>query len=453
LTRGEVPYTIMNRCICRINTVRTRIVLSVLLFTAAGQIALPCAEGKYHFVSPELIYTDEQMTEMELADGIGIKNGYNPFVDQSFWAVKQRNGKMRFYYRSMLHQSFHEGLLSDRSFFGNTVFSISYLKGYTDSPKNPMKNRMKHVAWPRGFKPPFLRLPSDQVEFIPNVYAVSEKELLGFVHIERCARGIMIDPLHPEQVIDRLYAVGLAWSENGGRTWIYCGDIVLPYWDSDGDTLVYSKHESGPAFSNIGGVPYIIATDGTTGIQMLQVYFNEKTDKKSPLYPAAARAPLDSVLMHARKGDVGESFWKKRAFPAWTADAFHELGGRCLPTEPDGWNYDTHSDAAFCRTTGEYLLTINASDYSGYPDTVVYSLLLFSSIDGEEWHLKKTLDTSTDYQPVYSSFISEADDAAIDDHIVGNDFYILYARRPVINGRVDGTHADLYAIGVEAEEN
>ena len=82
------------------------------------------------------------MTVLELANGIGVKNGYNPYVDQSFWAVKQPNGALRFYYRSMLHQSYHQGYIGDRSFFGTVVSKTLYFYEYTTSLKNPMSNPM-----------------------------------------------------------------------------------------------------------------------------------------------------------------------------------------------------------------------------------------------------------------------------------------------------------------------
>lgn len=85
-------------------------------------------------------------------------------------------------------------------------------------------------------------------------------------------------------------------------------------------------------------------------------------------------------------------------------------------------SYDTHSDDAFCMPIGKDLLIINGTDNRRYPDTVVHFQLLSVSVDGEVWHLKRTLDQSTEYAPVYVSFIAEADDAAIDDHFVGSEF-------------------------------
>jgi hypothetical protein len=310
-----------------------------------------------------------------------------------------------------------------------------------------MTNRFAGVQWPNGHPKPLLRQPSDQVEFIPNVYAVSQHELLGLVHCERRSNGLMIDRKDPERILDRLYAVGIAWSSDTGITWTYCGDVVLPCWDRIDDRVILHNGSEHTVMSNIGGIPYII-TGAASAHSMLTLIFNE-TPKKHPFtYPAAARAPLDSVIFYARKGMVRIEHWKKRTSSAWSADPVHGCAARLLSKEPSNVVYDTHSDAAFCTATGRFLMTVNAVDHSWYPDSLLFSLLLFSSPDGETWTQVATLERSAAFQPVYSSFISEDRNASLDDRAVGKEFYILYARRPMRDSRLDYSHPDLYAIKV-----
>ncbi|MBN1758866.1 MAG: hypothetical protein JW863_11140, partial [Chitinispirillaceae bacterium] len=277
--------------------------LPVLLVTAAmtGGITLPVSgDGEYSFGVSECVYTDSQMTAMELANGIGVKNGYNPYIDHPLWAIKRKNGTLRFYYRSVEHQSYHEGNIADRTFFGNVVVNSSYIREYTRSCKNPMRARMAGVVWPKGVKTKRSGIPADQMEFVQNVYALSRTELLGFVHVERRPKKLMIDRRHPHRIPDRLYAIGIARSTDAGITWTYCGDVVLPYWDRIDDTITGADGSRQTIMSNIGGVPYIIVPDGN-GRRMVQIYFNELPGPHDTAYPSAAAAPFDSVIAYARR--------------------------------------------------------------------------------------------------------------------------------------------------------
>ena len=416
------------------------------LSTAPGPVA---SEDRYRFDAPECIHTDSQMTEIELANGIGSRSGYNPYVDHSLWAVRQPGGTRRFYYRSMLHQSYHEGHIADRSFFGNVVAKTLYLREYTDSWKNPMRKRFRGVAWPREVRKPPWGIPTDQMEFVSNVYALSEKELIGFVHAERCVSGLLGDESDPSRILDRLYAIGISRSTNGGRTWTYCGDAVLPHWDAIGDTTTVVGGSVQNVLSNIGGIPYLVVPDTGAG-KMVYLYFNELPDLTSAYYPAVARAPLDSVVAYARRGRVATAQWKKLGAGGWTESALYGCGRRALPPEPPECVYDTHADATFCSATGEYLLMVDKVDSGSYPDSTRCSLLLFSSSDGVEWRLAAELDRSCRYHSVYASFIGEPEDCSIDDHVVGTDFSIVYARRPLIGKCFDYAHPDLYMIRVHA---
>ncbi len=425
------------------------------MFLQAGIIMAFCAttllysqkNSSYRFAEPELLYTDSRMTDLELAHGIGKRNGYNPFVDQTFWAIKRPNGKLRFNYQSMLHWSYHEGFIGSRTFFGNVVSSRLYFNEYTTSPKNRVRKRMTGVRWPANLKLPANHIPTDQAEGIPNIYAVSKNELLGLVHIERRPIGLLSDFKDPGHIMDRLYAIGIAWSTDTGATWIYCGDVVLPYWDSIDDTVTIWDKSVRTIFSNIGGIPYIITPDTVQG-EMLTVYFNETPERNIFSYPAGARAPLDSVISYARRGRVNPDHWKKYASGVWSENSLHGLAGRILPPEPPGCLYDMHSDATYCTATGRYLITTNVADNSGYPDSGYCSLRLFSSADGMNWDLEAVLDRSCRHQPFYPSFISEFKGSTVDDHAVGEEFYILYARRPLTAGRVNDISTDLYAIHV-----
>lgn len=116
--------------------------------------------------------------------------------------------------------------------------------------------------------------------WIPNVYRISDSELLGFVHVEEnivWGTGIPTD-------ID--YAIGIAYSSNNGDNWNYCGHVIQT--SNKGTT----NH-----LTNIGGVPYIIVGNN------VYVYFNEWTGTAAaPVYRgvSVARANLASVIADAR---------------------------------------------------------------------------------------------------------------------------------------------------------
>jgi hypothetical protein len=399
--------------------------------------------GKYTLSGERLLYTDEAMDSIEKRFGLNGPRFTDAIIDQSIWALKTRGKRMRFFSQWICHQVFFEGSIADGTLFdrvvpGQPLAGNSYKWCDCAHPgRNPMENASKNE---RIGKPPpgWIYEPSLSGSGIPNIYKVNNRELLGFIHKERVFSKKSVS----STLIDRYYAIGIAISTTGGMTWNYCGDVILPAYDSLGDFNIrvggcLERTTQKCIFSsNPAGVPYVIKNDS------LYLYFNETADNTNWPYPSMAAARLDSVIIHARKFTASPEDWKKFSGTTFSEDPLTGTGAALpgiqqYPNPNDGFA-DLHSDATYCSATGEYLLTVNEADFA---PRVLASIKLYSSTDGIHWTFA-TYAAGPDSadQPFYSSFISEYGGAADDDHFVGQEFDILYAKR---RGRNDMV-TDLY---------
>jgi hypothetical protein len=407
----------------------------------------------YQHSPPVLLYSDEQMDEVE--DVIGIREldpnppiyNYDPMIDQSWWALKDTNGIMRIFNQWQCHMVFHEGSISQRNFFDNIVPNPYLPPPYRWCRCNdPVAKPIHNASRGNRTKTPPLDSSGDICwtldlggEGIPNIYKIADGRLLGLVHIERVYYGTG----QYANIIDRYYAIGIAYSENNGMTWEYCGDVVLPYYDELGDTFFDTTDVL--YLSNIGGVPYIINGE------YLYIYFNESIDNHNRTYPSMARAPLQNVINDAEDHTVTTKYWKKfSGGTAFDEDPIIGLGARLpgiiIPSFWDGF-VDLHSDATYCTYTGNYLLTVNYDNYTTTPWET--SIVLYSSINGIDWNYEKAVaGPSSTMQPIFPSFISEFEGATDDDHEVGREFYIMYAGRRRSGDTLFSYITDLYATHV-----
>lgn len=158
--------------------------------------------------------------------------------------------------------------------------------------------------------------------WISNMYKAPNGNLLAFTHIENA-----------DVTTIGWWALGLAYSTDGGNTFTKLGKIVSQY----------APDRQSPGHQNIFGVPYIIK-DG-----YFYIYYGDFGPTPGP---AAARASVADVLAAAANGTVTP--WTKYYNSTWTEPG---MGGNYSLVVPGQSNeYATHGDAAYSTYLGKYLI-------------------------------------------------------------------------------------------------
>jgi hypothetical protein len=222
---------------------------------------------------------------------------------------------------------------------------------------------------------------------IYNIYKRDNGDLLGFCHIEKYDFGI---PGYVE------FAIGLIYSTDNGDHWIYCGEIIRPQEDTE----------------NIGGVPYLVIGE------YFYVYYNELPLGSDTRRISVARAEIVDVLNAAAVGNVIP--WQKYNNGWGNESGLTGVGSSIIPGMDN--SYDVHSDSAYNRTLGKYMLTVQTHNHG--------QLLMYTSTDGINWGDKMIVDETDDnnFIQAYSFFLG-TDNATDDSREVGSEFYIYFPRK------------------------
>jgi hypothetical protein len=268
--------------------------------------------------------------------------------------------------------------------------------------------------------------------WMPNIYRINGSELIGFLHLEYTTA---FDPSNHYPTYPARYTVGLAYSNNDGNSWTFCGDIIRIWDDVTGN---WNGHD------NIGGVPYLIVGNN------IYVYFNEYVF--GGRRPAVASAPLQTVIAQARAHNV--CTWNKWDGSGFTINSLTSLNSRTrtvdpavsIITNPDPANLleiDLHGDATYCNKMNCYLLTAMGPGNSS--DTRIAnsqsSICLFRSTNGINWTpnpstttlpngiVLRSNDATRDVS--FPSFVGGAYDTTKDCSTVGDArlFYIYHIKR------------------------
>lgn len=231
--------------------------------------------------------------------------------------------------------------------------------------------------------------------WISNMYKDTDGGLLAFCHLEGCADG-------------GFWALGLAYSDDGGSTFEILGKIVTQNYPDN--TIDQPK-----ADRNIYGLGYAVK-DG-----YFYVYYGDNMPEPYTKYPAVCRAPVADVLSAAKNGTVTE--WKKYYNGAWNEDG---MGGKATPVIAGSGQYDweTHGDAAYSSTLGKFVLMgFNQSDGMGewiaFSDDGVnfgHPSFIINSYSG------KTSKSMNIYDTLIGSDGS-------DNGVIGSSFYIYWSQR------------------------
>lgn len=115
--------------------------------------------------------------------------------------------------------------------------------------------------------------------------------------------------------------LGLARSDDAGRSWTDLGPIIEPEIRPESDRRA--------VLVEVGAGPYAIVP--VDGVDHMVVYFRDTTAEQVPVNVAAAAAPLHDVLVDAHAG-------RAPAFRKWTGAGFAApgRGGRSVDLVPDG---------------------------------------------------------------------------------------------------------------------
>ena len=239
--------------------------------------------------------------------------------------------------------------------------------------------------------------------WMPNIYKISSTELIAFTHNEKYpgseGRGLP------------MFTMGIAYSDDGGQSWEFCGEIIRPGHDR----------------LNVGGSPYIIVGND------FYLYYNEGTASTlSTPWPRSlgvAKANIQQVIAAARNHTVTP--WLKYANGTFGTNALTGVGSTLV--DNTYISHDAHADATYSTALGKYLLTVQ-TEYESL-------LLLYSSANGIDWSMEAIVDAAAPgsvMQP-YSSFV-DLEGGADDGSTVDDDFYVQFERKAQSNYEYD----DLY---------
>lgn len=314
--------------------------------------------------SPQVIYQDAQM----------------PYTMDASWAtLRDEDGNTTFFQTAMGLKPYyfrHSGIPDAPLNSKLTPYSFDY-RGHNET-------------WPSGC-------------WLPNIYQQSDGTLIGFVHRE---------DLHPSNGRadgGNNFFIGIATSHDRGVSWTYLGDVLA----------TRGNGSTNPGFANSGGVPYLIVNG------YAYIYFNERSgpNASDERFLSVARASL--LDLAAASATHTSPRFQKYSNGTWNEDGMTGMGSeiitgsRCRNDSPTA--YDFHSDAAYCKPLGRYLITVQTH--------AANELKLYSSSNGVDWVFEKNLDVAPGCMLPYSSIVGFGKDSAADSHEVGNEFYIYYPRK------------------------
>ena len=221
--------------------------------------------------------------------------------------------------------------------------------------------------------------------WISNIYEVDENELLAFCHLEYCDTN-------------GHWAIGLAYSQDGGYTFAKLGKIIIPY-----------TQEATLGDGNITGVPFIIR-DG-----YFYIYYREKGGIYG--YNAVARALVTDVIAAARNNQV--TAWNKYYNSGWTSAG---LEGNFTPVMNIQLHHDNtiHGDAAYSTYFQKYVM-------AGYTHSHGRGVWLSFSSDGLCWEDPTYIQHGCTNNISLSPYQTIVNIDGTDNGVVGQSFYLYYS--------------------------
>ncbi|MDB5050384.1 MAG: hypothetical protein JWO30_3455 [Fibrobacteres bacterium] len=319
------------------------------------------------------------------------------------------------------------GLLIDASFAtvkrdaNNMNFYVSEYKGMKKF-YGPITSPFQTLEWSRTERQLFPNDPSfisgnfGKRIWIPNMYQLTNGDILGFAHIEdyhTCKHYACAGTDPTDIPTNFTYRVGLAYSKDAGLTWKYTGDIIKPSL-------------SGGQGTNVGGVPYLVVGN------YFYVYYNDYPNMTS----SVARALITDVVTASQTcsqspyTNCPQVSWKKfndnnMANSGFNENALTGVGSNIVPLLPGSTNShgNFHSDAMYSSVLKKYFITVQMVDGGGVP----ISLNLYSSQDGINWGNMIVIDSTANRWSPYSSFVGLTN-GSNDCRTLGSTSYLMYPR-------------------------
>jgi hypothetical protein len=364
---GNIKVYINNEATPRINVNDTTF--------ASGYAALVAFSSHWHFdnvaiVAPELPYT----IDLGNAELLYTDAEMPTHMDQSFATIKKDANTMYYYMVNAYNPNLYRWYGPPDKPMQTLDFAKIGMDSWIDKNGHDAGYGMYEI-------------------WMPNMYKISETELIAFTHNEKYpgseGRGIP------------MFTMGIAYSDDSGATWEFCGEILRPGHDR----------------LNVGGSPYVVVGND------FYLYYNEGTAGTLPVDPwprslGVAKANIQDVIAAARNHTVTP--WLKYANGTFGTNALTGVGSTII--ENTYIDHDSHADATYSTALGKYLLTVQ-TEYKS-------KLLLYSSTDGIVWSMEAIVDSTTPgtvMQP-YSSFV-DLEGGADDGHTVDDDFYLQYVRK------------------------
>lgn len=313
------------------------------------------------------------------------------YVDGSCCTKRREDGKIEFfttYHLNHKHQQLH----------------------FVGTPEKPFETELEQFKIDfNGYRQV---LPSGI--WIQSHYECEDGTFIGFCHREDL----------PEDDIDypQNYHLGFAVSYDKGNNWKYVGDVL-------GSCCNYiSKRRSGGKWPNLGGVPFFPGKDG-----YFYFYFNEY-NANYERYVSGARLPMkEAIEMIKREENPAYLVKKYSGNGVWNTEPEFGTAAPMIPTDLKdvnyvseiGYEYDAHSDAAYCSALDKYILILQSAR----------QVIMFLSDDGANWSDHVVLFTAEpDSGLTYYSTIVGMDDEATDDFsTVGHKFCVHFSHKPEFN--------------------
>ncbi len=226
----------------------------------------------------------------------------------------------------------------------------------------------------------------DKAELDGNFWIVNtlmnEKGILAFIHIENAENSDSGKGSGKSRI-------GLGWSVDGGETFTFLGNIIIPFND--------------PTPFNIQGAPYIVKD------KYIYVYFRDSTGL------TVARAQLTEVVAAAQKGVTSQWMKYNGIEKGFTSKG---LGGESIRIGIDGIS---HTDAACSTYNNTCYLLLTRMNWQGKDSWVN----LYESGDGVKWKLFKTIIQKTASQVEAGfQYATIVNNDGSDNGEVGSSFFV-----------------------------
>lgn len=177
--------------------------------------------------------------------------------------------------------------------------------------------------------------------WLVSIYKIDSDESVGFLHME--------DQDQDGGVGREVYKTALAYSDDGGLTYSYLGNIITT---NMADNDVKARSETDPGI-NMGGVPIIVDNGYLYAIYRDYRYVNNEVEGGV----AIARTSVAGLVNAVRNSQVPT--FNKYKDGVWTENG---IGGDFSTIG----QFDTHTIIAYSSTLGKYITRSNAPRNTGF---------------------------------------------------------------------------------------